>query len=452
MFRNARTRLVLIMVVISAVSTALVLGLFYYSANRTIQGETRQVVNADLLGLSEEYARGGVLGLAVAIERRTNRLNDQGAVYLLTDTFGNKIAGNLGAWPPTIEAGGGWIEVALIRTDTGQSMPISAASLKLRAGERLLVGRDATGSARFDRALWQSLVLALGAALLLSLVSGWLLTRLVFSRLGDVADTARTIVSGDLTRRIPLRGTEDEFDRLAGTLNNMLGRIEMLVTSLRTATDSLAHDLRSPLTRLGEHLRRLGDPDMSLQEREETSIRAEAEVTHILRILTDMTEISRAEAGIGRAEFGPVNAMTLLERTHELYQPVAEDAGLELTVSGSAGELMGHEALLSQVLSNLIENALRFAPEGTEIALTASETPDTVTLSVSDQGPGVPDGELARIAQPFVTGDTSRTAAHSGLGLALASAVAGMHSGALTLENRRDGPGFRASVTLARKS
>ncbi|NRA99522.1 MAG: HAMP domain-containing protein [Rhodobacteraceae bacterium] len=450
MFRNARTRLILITVLISALSTALVLGVLYISANQIIERETRRVVNAEIIGLSEEYSRAGVLGLAGAIERREQRLPDRAAVYLLTDNFGNKIAGNLGAWPPTVEAGGGWIEIDLIRTDTGRSVPIAAASLRLPGGERLLVGRDATGQTRFDRALWDAALLAAGAALVLSLVSGWLLTRLVFSRVGEVADTARTIVSGDLTRRIPLRGTDDEFDQLAGTLNNMLGRIEMLVTSLRTATDSLAHDLRSPLTRLGEHLHQLEDGTLPEDARAAAAQRAEAEVTHILRILTDMTEISRAEAGIGRAEFDQVEIDELLRDAHDLYHPVAEDAGIALTVSGTASPITGHRALLSQVLSNLIENSLRFAPEGSEIALQVTDTDKHVSITVEDQGPGVPEADLRRIAEPFVTGDQSRTAAHSGLGLALASAVAGMHDGALTLENRLNGPGLRATVTLSR--
>ncbi len=435
--------------VLSTLLTATVLALVYVTANRTISGETRSVVTAELTGLADEYERRGLIGLMTAIERRLANAAERDALYLLTDRFGSILAGNMAQWPEGVVPGSGWVELELLKADTNQYVPISAASIRLRGGERLLVGRDASASQQFDRVLFHSVALALAAALALSILTGWLLTRLVFSRLKDVAGTADDIVSGDLTRRIPLRGTGDEFDQVATTLNNMLDRIEELVGNLRTTSNSIAHDLRSPLSRLRQRVETLADPSQTDHDREADTARAVNEIDHILRVLGQLTEISRAEAGLGREQFEPVDMRQLVHDVVELYEPVAADQMLTIKTTGSATPIMGHRPLLSQALSNLLENAIRYAPKETTISVNLSEDELFTYLTVRDHGPGVPASELSRLQLPFVTLDPARTERNAGLGLALVAAISHMHGGEFSARNKN--PGLQAELKLARK-
>ncbi|WP_170544566.1 sensor histidine kinase [Ruegeria arenilitoris] len=448
-FNNSRTRLVLASMVLSTLLTATVLALVYVTANRSIEGETRSVVSAELTGLADEYERRGLIGLMTAIERRIPTASERDALYLLTDRFGAKLAGNLKQWPEGITAGSGWVDLELRRADNDQLVPISAASVRLPGGERLLVGRDALARQQFDRVLLRSVGIALAIALALSVLTGWLFTRLVFSRLSDIASTAENIVSGDLSRRMPLRGTGDEFDQVAGTLNTMLDKIEELVSNLRTTSNSIAHDLRSPLSRLKQRVEALSDPGKTDQEREIDVARASTEIDHVLHVLGQLTEISRAEAGVGREQFEPVDLQQLVEDVAELYEPVADDQGIRLEVTGNAGSIPGHRPLLSQALSNLLENAMRYAPQDTTVTINLSEDGPYTSLSVRDRGPGVPQEYLPRLQMPFVTLDPARTERNAGLGLALVAAISRMHGGAFEAHNCD--PGLEVVIKLARK-
>ncbi len=449
-FKNSRTRLVLASMVLSTLLTAAILAMVYFTANRTIASETRSVVSAELTGLADEYERRGLIGLIDAIDRRLPTAADRDALYLLTGRQGTKLTGNLVRWPPDVVAGSGWVELQLRKGDTDEYVPISAASIRLPGGERLLVGRDALARQQFDRILFRSVALALVTAFALSLLTGWLLTRLVFSRLKDFADTADNIVSGDLSLRMPLRGTGDEFDQVAGTLNNMLDRIEELISNLRTTSNSIAHDLRSPLSRLQQRVEALSDPGKTDAEREIDLARATGEIEHVLRVLTQLTEISRAEAGLGREQFEPVNLQQLVGDVVELYEPVASDQNIRLEVKGSADPIQGHRPLLSQALSNLLENAMRYAPAGTAITVEIREDGDFALLSVRDRGPGVPESDLPKLQMPFVTLDPARTERNAGLGLALVAAISHMHGGKFIARNRK--PGLETILTLAQNA
>ncbi|WP_254449138.1 HAMP domain-containing sensor histidine kinase [Ruegeria sp. HKCCA5491] len=434
--------------VLSTLLTATVLALVYVTANRSIEGETRSVVSAELTGLADEYERRGLIGLLTAIERRLPSASERDALYLLTDRFGAKLAGNLKQWPADVTAGSGWVDLELRRADNDELVPISAASIRLPGGERLLVGRDALARQQFDRVLLRSVGIALAIALALSVLTGWLFTRLVFSRLSDIASTAENIVSGDLSRRMPLRGTGDEFDQVARTLNTMLDKNEELISNLRTTSNSIAHDLRSPLSRLRQRIETLSDPSKTDLDREIDVARAAAEIDHVLRVLGQLTDISRAEAGVGREQFEIVDLQQLVGDVVELYEPVASDQGVQITVNGTARPIQGHRPLLSQALSNLLENAMRYAPEDTSIDITISEDGPFMCMSVRDHGPGVPDEDLPRLQVPFVTLDPARTERNAGLGLALVAAISHMHGGAFMASNSN--PGLQATIKLGR--
>jgi signal transduction histidine kinase len=445
MFRNATMRLIAAHLVLVAATTALVLGSLYWRIGGVIDSEQQAVVEAELRGLADDFARGGVPALAAAIGQRMARPPDRDAIYLLVDADGRRIAGNLAHWPPTVAPGGGWTTLDLYRTDRSGPTEISALALRLPGGERLLVGRDVAARAAFDRSLWRALLWALAAIVALSAATGWLLSRLVRGRIAEIDGAARAIMAGALDRRVGLRGTSDEFDRLAGTLNAMLDRIETLVRDLRTVTDSLAHDLRSPLGRLVRHLEAAADEAAPPEARQGRIAEALREAEAVLSTATALLDISRIDAGIGAEQFTQVDLARLAAGVAELYEAAAEERRLTLACATAPGLVVrGHDQLLALALTNLVENALKHAPSGSTITVAAAREEGRPALVVGDRGPGIPEADRARALGRFVRLDPSRGSPGAGLGLALVAAVARMHGAELVLAD--NAPGLRASL------
>jgi len=242
---------------------------------------------------------------------------------------------------------------------------------------------------------------------------------------------------------VPLRGSGDEFDRLSETLNRMLGQIEALVANLRTTTDSLAHDLRSPLTRLRGQLAELAEPALDEERRQALVTRAVTETEGLLRTFASLIEISRAEAGLARADFAPVDLARLASDAVELYEPAATDRDITLVSQGSAPAIQGHGQLIAQALSNLLENALRYAPAGSTVTVEVGSGANEASIAVLDQGPGIPEDQRETVLQRFATLDPSRGTHDggqgTGLGLALVAAVAKMHGGRIALADNAPG-------------
>jgi signal transduction histidine kinase len=443
--RNATSRLLAAHLVLVALSTAMVLAFVYYSTRGVIEAEVREIVAADLRGLGDDYREGGVLGLSRAIDRRLAGGAWQDTVYLLADARGNRLAGNLAGWPPVVPPQSGWVELDLYRSDRDRVTTLSVAAITLPSGERLLVGHDSQAQRKFRRTLLGALGWALAAAGLLALASGWLLSRLVGRRVADVVETADEIVQGDMTRRVPVRGGGrgggDEFDRLAETLNRMLDRIQGLVGDLRMVTDGVAHDLRSPLTRLRAHLELSLEEGLDPQVARERISRALAEAEGVLRAFTALLEIARAEAGMGRDQFEAVDLNQLAADMVDLYTPAAAERSVGLVQRGEGATVPGHPQLLANAVANLVENAIAHAPVGSEVALELSPAPGPA-LAVADRGPGIPPEARARVLERFVRLDASRGRPGAGLGLSLVGAVARLHDARLELDD--NAPGLRA--------
>ncbi len=448
MLRSATSRLILAHLILFLVSTAAVLGLVTSRTLGLLEAETRNVLAAELDGLAQAHASGGLFGLARAINRRLDRGDGEDRLYLLTDGLGRVLTGNLAAWPPTVTAGGDVAELELFLLDRDKPSRMAVIGVEVPGGARLLVGREAGTRRALAGLLIEASIWAVVLALALSLATGWLLTRLVSRRLGEIRRTAGEIMSGDLTRRMPSRRRGDEFDRLAETLNGMLDRIETLVSRLRTVTESLAHDLRSPLGRLSAALDEIAAAPTP-QDRARLIAGATAEADAILKTFSALIEISRVEAGVGRDAFERVDLGTLATSAAELYEPVAADREISLAVvpSGPGGrtEISGHGQLLAQALSNLLENSLRHAPSGSEIRILWGRCGGEAELAVLDRGPGIPPKDRARVRERFVTLDPSR-GQQTGLGLALVDAVARLHGGRLDLGDA--GPGLAARLVL----
>ncbi|OYU13852.1 MAG: histidine kinase [Alphaproteobacteria bacterium PA4] len=316
-------------------------------------------------------------------------------------------------------------------------------------GSRLLTGQIIENDRRLsrivDRATGTALIFGLPLALFAAFAA-FAAVRIINARVNDIGETAKAVSAGQLSQRVWLDGSGDTFDRLAATLNAMLERIEALISELRIVTDGLAHDLRSPLTRLKVRLERaqVEDDEESLR----TAITLAGEETdRLLGMLTTALQISRAEAGIGRDRFIATDVDALIADIVEVFGPSAEDQGLALTVAGaSVGSARLHRDLVQQALSNLVENALHYADGASGITVGAHVAADQLVLTVADDGIGIPADRRDDARRRFVRLDPSRHASGAGLGLALVEAVVRLHDGELRLVD--NAPGLRVEMVL----
>ena len=451
LFRTSTFRLSLLYVGLFGASVLVLLAFIYWTTIRVIDSQTSDTIEAEVRGLAEQYRARGMGQLIAVIEERSGDYGDPDSVYLLADPALQPLAGNLSAWPR--EAAGtedGWVEISARRASGEEAHgTIRAHTFVLPGGFRLLVGRDPRGRADFEGLILETLGGALGITLVLGLLGGLVMSRRMLRRVDAVRETGQRIVRGDLSRRMPVTGVGDEFDRLSITVNEMLDEIETLMTGLRAVTDSVAHDLRSPLTRLKSRLElalREG-PDDEHGHRAALE-RAIAETDGILRTFATLMEIARAESGKAGIAMAPVDLGGIVGDMVELYAPLAEQKGLAIEATLDETEpVAGHAQFLSQLVANLLDNALAYTPEGRIGVSLACGEAGTVRLIVEDSGPGIPPEERERVLRRFVRLDASRTGGGSGLGLSLVAGVASLHRATLELDQSPLG-GLRATVTF----
>jgi signal transduction histidine kinase len=334
----------------------------------------------------------------------------------------------------------------LQRTGHESDEPFALTSTHLPGGWHLLVGRSLAEEERLTDTLTTSLVTAIGLALPLALGISLLVTRLIARRIQSIADVAARVAAGDLGSRVAVPDGKplDAFDSLGLALNAMLARIEALLDELRAVTDGLAHDLRSPLTRMKARIDRLARaPEPDLAELDAIGTEADA----LLAMLDNSLEISRLEAGIGREGFEPVDVATLVRDMAEMYEPLADESGVAIEIRAPRPvPVVAHRQLLSRALSNLIDNSLRYAASGGSIILEATPTPTGARLIVGDHGPGIVRFAREEALRRFGRLDQARSAGGAGLGLSLAAAIARMHGGTLILSG--NDPGLKVTIDL----
>ena len=419
----------------------------------------RQSSEASLLAVQKElvgglrddlvagYREGGERQLIELIGARLQTVETEVPVILLIRGDGTVLAGNLGAWPTVIPKSTSWKAVNLYRSNSDHPEPMGVIATSLGRGKFLLTGHVIDGSVRLQSLNREAMIGALLLAIPLALLLAVLLGRMFNAWVGRIAATAEAVGSGDLSHRVSLDGSGDSFDALGHGVNAMLDRIETLVSELRIVTDGLAHDLRSPITRLKSTLERAiidtEDP-VALGALEKVSVEAET----LLTMLSTALQISRAEAGIGRERFAETDVQILLTDLIEVYGPYAEEHGFALASNAPAGiSLMLHRELVGQALGNLIENAIKYADGGRSIDLTAKAVDSVIELTVADDGPGIPATRREEALRRFGRLDPARHVAGSGLGLSLVDAVARLHHGDIALED--NGPGLRVVMSLA---
>ena len=440
LFRTATTRMVLLNLGLAFITTSVLATFIYWSTIAVIEDEVRQTVAAESRGMAEQFLESGLSRLVAVIDERTSSDVNPDAVYLLADRYGHRIAGNLRDWPPSIKPDGSWQTLNLIRVDLNTTVLVGARAYSLGQGYQLLVGRDMRARAEFRERVVRSLMGAGAIAFILSLGAGYLLSRYILRRVEAIGDTSRQIVAGDLTKRVPLRGTGDEFDRLALSLNEMLARIEELMMGMRVVTDSVAHDLRSPLTRLKARLElALAKPEDG-EDHTKALATALDETDGLLKMLSSLLEIARTEAGLDREHMSDVDLSDMIDNLSELYEPAADEKGLSLHVETEPHVIVtGHRELLAQAASNLIENAIKFSVNAGRIDVLVKRGNGDAMLVIRDQGPGIPEDDRESVLQRFVRLDSARSTRGTGLGLSLVAAVAKLHGADLELGDNMPG-------------
>lgn len=435
MFRSTSLRLAALYTAAFALSVVALGVITLFATRGALSEQFNARIQSESVALTREFYTEGLDDLVQAVRERDRTL---GALdYGLIGPDRKPLAGRLAASGATQ----GWSTVQTRQRD-GEVEPIRVLAVALPDGYRLLVGDDEERIEALDGAVLRGFGWAFAGVVILGVAGGFALSRDVHRRLSAISNTAEAIIDGDLSRRVPVRGSRDDLDRLAETINRMLDRITALMESLRQVSNDIAHDLRTPLTRLRQ---RLEAGLVREAERGEAMEGALGDLDTILDTFAALLRIAQVEGGARRAAFRATDLAQLAGTVVEAFAPSAEDRRQILRLEGEPSLMIdGDPELLTQMLVNLVENALRHAGEGVIIRVGVGRAQGTPALWVVDDGPGVPAAERGRLFDRFYRLERSRSAPGSGLGLALVAAVARLHGAEVRLHDAR--PGLEARV------
>ena len=457
LLRTTAFQLTLVYLLIFILFAASLLGYFALNTRRLITEQITRTVTSEISRLREEYNQTGIRGLVLVLELRARRPGS--SVYLVTTPKGEGLAGNIGALQPGVLDHLGWVEATYRRIEAPDDVDHHALAdvVELPGGFRLLVGRDLEERERIYGIISNAGRWSFALVVVLGLAGGFFVSRRVLSRIDAMTGTAQTIMAGDLTGRLPVAGTGDELDRLADNVNAMLDRIEALMRGLKEVSDNIAHDLKTPLTRLRNRCEQALRGERGVADYRAALESTIAESDELIRTFDALLMIARAESGQARDNMVEFDAAEIARDVGELYEPLADEKGLALKIDApTVAPVRGNRELVSQALANLVDNAIKYAgPESSEangepaeIVVRAGGDSDRITLTVADRGPGIAEADRGRVVERFVRLEQSRSQPGSGLGLSLASAVARLHGGELKLEDNH--PGLKSVIALPR--
>ncbi|MGH6826096.1 ATP-binding protein [Methyloceanibacter sp.] len=438
--RTASFGLAVLYVLLFVTSVSILGVVFYLTVETSLDRQIATRIDAEMALLQQELSLDGKDALVAEVQERTNVF--PALEYLVLDANGNRLAGDLPSMPDTV----GWTDLSEPRGRRGDPpRTLRVRNVALPQGLRLAVGDDLAPIENVRAALIEALGWLLLAVPLLSLAGGLALSFGFLRRVDAITRTADAIIEGDLDQRIPTRGTNDNFDRLSETLNLMLDRIQALMDSLRQVSNDIAHSLKTPLGHLRQKLRSARASDGLKCKRAIDAAMADTE--NLLETFSALLRIAQIEAGTRRSGFGQVEMSRLLANLADTYTAAAEHDGKSITVNVPAKiTAWGDRALLTEMFSNLLDNALRHTPRGTNIEVSVAENESGAVAFVADDGPGVPAADRDLIFRRFYRSARSTTTPGHGLGLALAAAVADLHGMTLTAED--NAPGLRMRISL----
>jgi signal transduction histidine kinase len=461
LFRTTPFRLTLLFLALFAAAASAFLGYIYVATAGEVNRRAQAEISREFESLEAAYRQGGVDALNQTIVERAT--GEKPFLYFLADKSGKRISGSIEESPVSNFTGDGptWASFKITETDLdGAEVKAAAKGVqqRLEHGEILFVGADVDASEAYVRKIVRALWGAGALVILLGMAGGVLISRNVSRSMQGLVDVVNDVRAGDLHARAKIRGARDEYDELAEGLNDMLDRIERLMGGLRHAGDAIAHDLRSPLTRLRARMEVAlidaengkGDPVAAL----ETAL---ADADGVLKTFNAVLAIARLQAAGSAPDQKSFDASELASDMAELYELSCEDKGLDFKAEiVPALSIKGNREFLAQALANILDNAIKYTPEGGAIMLRARRTSSgELEFSVTDTGPGVPESDRARVIQRFVRLENSRSEPGAGLGLSLVQAVAASHGGRLELaegpgEYKGMGPGLRVALVLPR--
>jgi signal transduction histidine kinase len=450
LLRTSAFRLTLLYVVLFAASVLVVLGFIYWDTVSYLNEQTDERIKSEVSALRKQYDQFGLNGLRQSIVGRSEMLDDTDQLYALVAPNGSLMEGNIASWPPGLREHSGWLNASLPEQDDDGDAGINTAralAITLPGGYHLLVGRDLDEREDLHEHTVQVLVVAIGFSLILALTVGLIMSRATLRRIEAINRAGRAIMAGNLAQRIPIAGSGDEFDQLAKNLNAMLGQIQRLMEGMRQVTDNVAHDLRSPLNRLRT---RLEVTLLAPRSADDYRIAIEQTLTDteaLLGTFNALLSIAQVESGADRGDWTSVDLTALMQDVAELYQPLAEDKDLRFTQQIAQGlRLHGNQHLLTQAIGNLLDNAIKYTPDGGAVQLRSRETRNGIEVSISDNGPGIPTAMRDKVFERFVRLEASRTTPGNGLGLSLVRAVAQLHGVKLELGDAY--PGLKVSLNF----
>ncbi len=443
LLRTASFRFAALYVGVFAASALVLGGAVFLAARSALDQQMTARIETEAAFLRDEFQTGGLDHLLAVVRSRGRGAS--ALDYLVQDPGGLHLAGEM---PVTTALRPGWaiVRVPEASEDGGRPERVRALVADLGGGLLLAVGDDLGRVTEVEEAIATAFLWTVGLAALLGIGGGMVLSRTFLARVDAIARTAEAIIGGDLTRRVPVRGTGDDLDRLAGTLNHMLDRIGALMDSLYQVSSDVAHDLRTPLSRLYQRLEDARMHACSVVEYEAAVEGAMREAEGLLETFSALLRIAQVEGASPRAGFRDVDLSAIAEAVADAYRPDAEEAGHRLATDVASGIMVhGDQELLTQAVANLVENALRHTPAGTQIGIRLSRGQEAgACLGVEDDGPGVEARHLPNLAHRFYRGDRSRSTPGNGLGLSLVAAVAELHGARLRFEAAS--PGLRVSL------
>ena len=445
MIRSSALSLALGYVALGLTALVLFAAPLWYAWQVTIQDGRAEILQADAQRLTDIYKRDGADAVKTFIDTRVSMQIAGERILLLTDASLHPLAGNLHAWPATVPQTAGNYTIPVKGNNGDQQTLVHVAIL---GSDYLLVGRDNALFQPLQTRFWYGLSAAVAVLCIAGLLVGLITRRALMSRVHSIRQTVSAIIHGDLKHRLPTHLSDDELNTLSLTINGMLDQIELLVHGVRNVSNSIAHDLRTPLAELRSRLEELSLIRPSTEETYAEIDGAVADVDRVIRIFDALLRLAEIDAGMRRSGFVSLDVSDLAANAVEFYEPAAELKDIDLKMRSNGPLLVSADpVLLAQALSNLIDNALKYAPQRGSIEVAVQKLDDLrAEISVSDNGPGIDDEEKTKVMQRFYRGDASRGTPGVGLGLSLVQAVAKLHGS--TLELRDNGPGLRVVMTV----
>ncbi len=448
LFRSSTFLLTITYVSVFTLSTLMLMAFIYLHTSSYMAQQTDATIETEINGLKASYRHDGISGLTQLIANRVSPESVGSVILLLVDPGLKVVVGNLERWPNVPGRPDGWLNFKMERhKQPADASPHWARARRFRLAEGffLLVGRDLHDLEMSKNAIARTLTWGLVIAAIMALLGGLAMTRRLLRRIEMINQTSNEIINGDLSRRIPTDNTGDDFDQLSTNLNTMLDRIEELMEGVRRISDNIAHDLRTPLARLRNHLDELRN-DSRNKDNAEPAEQAIQEADGLLATFNALLRIARIEYERQPEHLVDVDLGALIRDAADLYEPLAEEKSqiLTLSIPGSETLVKGDRGLLSQLVANILDNAVKYTPTAGTIQIHLLITPDIVRLIIVDSGRGIPINLREKVFQRFYRMESSRSSPGNGLGLSLVAAVAALHNARIRLEDNR--PGLRVII------